>query len=616
MCGIAGYIGTKKLEQVTIKNTLNKLNCRGPEGNSEEKLLLSKNIVNLLFTRLAIIDVNERAMQPMKFRDFTIILNGEIYNYKDLKKSIEIKHGPQNWTTEGDIEVALRYLVLNGIGGAKDFDGMFAFVLIDTKNEIAYFGRDFFGEKPLYLLQQNNDIYFGSEPKAIFSLIDQKPRINDNHVMNFVVNGYKYLFKSSEDFFHDLSRVEPGTIRKFELKQNLNNETIKFSSLSQIDTTSNMHKSRSEILLKVRKLVIESVGRKLESDVPLAICLSGGIDSGLIAAIAKKDFGVSLNAYTLVSADTRYSEVENSTLVARHLGLNHTLVKIEKSDFFDRMHKIISYHESPISTSSYYVQHFLMNKIRSDGFKVSLMGTGADEIFTGYYDHHLLYLATIQKSAPEVFENSLLNWNVKIRHLIRNSIFRDTSLYISDPNYREHIYEGSKLMSQLLIKHNSRKFSEEFYSKSLMKNRMLNELFHEVVPVILHEDDRNSMMFSIENRSPYLSLELLTEVLSIEDKHFINNGLTKSLLRESFDGYLPNEILYSARKIGFNASVLELCDLKSSQFMKFIDDNSVFWDMFCKDKVLEFFNSMGSEDFFNKTAFNLISSKMFCDIFG
>jgi asparagine synthase (glutamine-hydrolysing) len=377
-----------------------------------------------------------------------------------------------------------------------------------------------------------------------------------------------------------------------------------------------MHKSRSEILLKVRKLVIESVGRKLESDVPLAICLSGGIDSGLIAAIAKKDFGVSLNAYTLVSTDTRYSEAESSTLVARHLGLNHTLVKIEKNDFFDRMHKIISYHESPISTSSYYVQHFLMNKIRSDGFKVSLMGTGADEIFTGYYDHHLLYLATIQKSAPEVFENSLLNWNEKIRHLIRNSTFRDTSLYISDPNYRDHIYESSKLMSKLLIKHNSRKFSEEFYSKSLMKNRMLNELFHEVVPVILHEDDRNSMMFSIENRSPYLSLELLTEVLSIEDKHFINNGLTKSLLRESFDGYLPNEILYSARKIGFNASVLELCDLKSSQFMQFIDDKSVFWDMFCKDKVLEFFNSMGSEDFFNKTAFNLISSKIFCDIFG
>jgi len=354
----------------------------------------------------------------------------------------------------------------------------------------------------------------------------------------------------------------------------------------------------------------------LESDVPLAICLSGGIDSGLIAAIAKNDFGVSLNAYTLVSTDSRYSEEESSTLVAKHLGLNHTLVQIDKNNFLNRMHKMISYHESPISTSSYYVQNFLMNKIKSDGFKVSLMGTGADEIFTGYYDHHLLYLATVEKLAPEVFVNSLINWNGKIKHLIRNSTYRDPSLYISNPNYRDHIYEGSKLMSKLMIRHQPKKFSEEFYLKSLMKNRMLNELFHEVVPVILHEDDRNSMMFSIENRSPYLSIGLLAEVLSIEDKHFINNGLTKSLLRESFDGYLPKEILYSTKKIGFNASVLELCDLKSSEFMQFIDDKSVFWDIFRKDKVLEFFNSMGSEDFFNKAAFNLISAKIFCDIFG
>jgi len=257
-----------------------------------------------------------------------------------------------------------------------------------------------------------------------------------------------------------------------------------------------------------------------------------------------------------------------------------------------------------------------MNKIRSDGFKVSLMGTGADEIFTGYYDHHLLYLATVEKLAPEVFMNSLSNWNSKIKHLIRNAIYRDPNLYISNPNYRDHIYDGSKLMSKLLINHRPKNFSEEFYSNSLMKNRMLNELFHEVVPVILHEDDRNSMMFSIENRSPYLSFKLLSEVVSIEDKHFINNGLTKSLLRESFDGYLPKEILYSAKKIGFNASVLELCDLKSSEFKEFLDEKSVFWDLFHKDKVLEFFNNMGSEDFFNKTAFNLISSKIFCDIFG
>jgi asparagine synthase (glutamine-hydrolysing) len=616
MCGLAGYIGSKKLDQVTIQNTLNNLSCRGPEGNLVENLSFSKKNVNLMFSRLAIIDVNKRPMQPMKFKDFTIVLNGEIYNYKDLKKKIEVNHGPQEWRTEGDIEVALRYLVLNGVESAKDFDGMFAFVLIDIKSEIAYFGRDFFGEKPLYLVRQDDDIYFGSEPKAIFSMMEQIPRINESHVINFVVNGYKSIFKSNEDFFHELTRVEPGTIRKFDLGQNLRDKTYKYLFLDQLNLKRNIYGSRSEILIKVRKLVIESVGRKLESDVPLAICLSGGIDSALIAAIAKNDFGVSLNAYTLVSTDERYSEEESSTHVAKYLGLNHTLVKIEKNNFLARMHKIIFYHESPIATSSYYVQNFLMSKIKSDGFKVSLMGTGADEIFTGYFDHHLLYLATINKVAPEVYKDALSNWNSKIKHLIRNPTYRNPNMYITNADYRDHVYEGSKIMTKLLIRHQPKVFSEKIYSKSLMKNRMLNELFHEVVPVILHEDDRNSMMYSIENRSPYLSFDLLKEVLSIEDKHFIKNGLTKSLLREAFDGYLPKEILYSAKKIGFNASVLELCDLDSIEFRQFLDKNSMFWDIFHKDKVLEFFKNMGSEDVFNKSAFNLISAKIFCDIFG
>jgi asparagine synthase (glutamine-hydrolysing) len=616
MCGIAGYIGAKKISEQDIKNTLDKLNCRGPEGNSEERLSLSKNNVNLLFTRLAIIDLNERSMQPMKFKDFILVLNGEIYNYKELKKSIEIKHGSQNWRTEGDVEVALRYLVLNGIEGAKDFDGMFAFVLIDVKNEIAYLGRDFFGEKPLYLLQSNAELYFGSEPKAVFNLLGQKAQINNSHVVNFVVNGYKSLFKSGDDFFQNLSRVKPGTVEKIYLKENLERKTITFLPQSIISTKRVHHKSRENILSDIKKLVVESVGRKLESDVPIAICLSGGIDSGLIAAIAKKDFGVSLDAYTLVSTDPRYSEEQSSSFVAQYLGLNHTLVHIDKNNFLERMRLMISYHEAPISTISYYVQSFLMNKIKSAGFKVSLMGTGADEIFTGYYDHHLLYLASIAKSAPEIYQTSLDNWNSKIKPNIRNSTLKNPNLYINDPMFRDHIYDGSEFMSNFLINEVPKIYSENFYAESLLKNRMLNELFNEVVPVILHEDDRNSMMYSIENRSPFLSYDLISEVMPIEDKHFINNGFTKSLLRDSFKGYLPDDILYSTRKIGFNAGVLELCDIKSNEFKQFLNQDSVFWNFIDKNKVKNFFSNVGTEDFLNKAAFNLISSKMFCDVFG
>ena len=318
----------------------------------------------------------------------------------------------------------------------------------------------------------------------------------------------------------------------------------------------------------------------------------------------------------MVSIDPRYSEAKNASTVATYLNLDHTLVEINPTNFIGRLNQITKYHEAPISTLSYYVQNFLMEKIHSDGFKVSLMGSGADEIFTGYYDHHLLYLASMYNQDPQLFKTSLDNWKDKILPLIRNPIYQKFDRYIKQPDFRSHIYEGSEIMMNMLLKHPQNLFSEELFSESLLKNRMLNELFHEVIPVILHEDDRNSMMYSVENRSPFLSVSILESTLGIEDEYFIQDGLTKYLLREAFDDYLPKEILYSHKKIGFNASILELCNFESSEFKQFMKQDSIFWDIMDKNKVKDFFDNLGAEDIYNKTAFNIISSKAFCDIFG
>jgi asparagine synthase (glutamine-hydrolysing) len=159
-------------------------------------------------------------------------------------------------------------------------------------------------------------------------------------------------------------------------------------------------------------------------------------------------------------------------------------------------------------------------------------------------------------------------------------------------------------------------FEEESLANSLLRNRMLNELFFEVIPVILHEDDRNSMMYSVENRSPYLSYKLLEYMLSIKDEHLIHNGLTKSLLREAFEDYLPKDLLMSPKKIGFNASLAELCDLNSNEFQSFMGDNSTFWEMVDKSGAGEIISKLGKSDFYNKSAFNIVSAKMFHNQFS
>ena len=137
------------------------------------------------------------------------------------------------------------------------------------------------------------------------------------------------------------------------------------------------------------------------------------------------------------------------------------------------------------------------------------MGTGADEIFTGHYDHHLLYLAEMHSTNELKYREAQDSWQQKIYPLVRNPLYRDDRLYINKPDYRDHIYEGSIKMQKTSRINPPPIFKEENFSSSLLRNRMLNELFFEVIPVILHEDDRNSMMYSVENRSPFLSYELL-----------------------------------------------------------------------------------------------------------
>jgi len=616
MCGIGGSVSTKSLDVEIVTQTLNLMCSRGPDGVQHLNLLLSNTSLDLMFSRLAIIDQSERAMQPFVYGHHIILLNGEIYNYKKLRNDLEVAHGNQNWESIGDVEVALRYLVLNGIESIKDFDGMFAFALVDLQNENIYFGRDFFGEKPLYIQNDGSSLVFGSEPKIIAAIRNKRNIINQNHVIKFLNFGYKSLFRKDEEFFEGIHRIEPGTIESYCLNSLLKNEIIKFRKIQVHVPKSKNFKSKDLQLKNIKRIIVESVGRRLESDVPLAICLSGGIDSGLIASIAKRDFGVSLAAYTLVSIDPRYSEAKNASTVAKYLNLDHTLVEIRPENFIGRLNEITKYHESPISTLSYYVQNFLLEKIHSDGFKVSLMGSGADEIFTGYYDHHLLYLATVYNQNPNLFKSSLKNWTDNILPLVRNPVYQKFDLYIKDPSFRSHIYEGSEIMKSMLLKHPDNLFSEELFSESLLKNRMMNELFYEVIPVILHEDDRNSMMYSVENRSPFLSMSILQEMLDIEDQHLINEGLTKFILRKAFDGYLPREILYSHKKIGFNASILELCDLQSPEFRQFMEYDSIFWNIIDRKKVKVFFDDLGSEDIYNKIAFNIISSKAFCDIFS
>src|SRR5713226_634140 len=283
-----------------------------------------------------------------------------------------------------------------------------------------------------------------------------------------------------------------------------------------------------EAVAGARAALIRSVDLRLRADVPIAFCLSGGIDSNALISIAKRYLDYPVHGFTIMNSDSRYEERDMVEASVQELGLCHTEVPVEKGHFLPHLARLVAQHDAPVYTITYYAQWRLMQAVHEAGYKVSVSGTGADELFTGYYDHHNAYLSMLQ-SEPALYAEALANWRRDIAPIVRNPFLRDPEYLVRRPEARDHIYLNAEEFAAYLRQDWSEPFAEEAYSDDLLRNRMVNELFHESVPPILHEDDLNAMYFSIENRSPFLDRGLFEWCQSIPTRHLIRDGRAKSV---------------------------------------------------------------------------------------
>ena len=254
-----------------------------------------------------------------------------------------------------------------------------------------------------------------------------------------------------------------------------------------------------------------------------------------------------------------------------------------------------------------------MKAINKAGFKVSISGTGADELFTGYYDHGNLFLKSMYDK-PKIFNKALAGW--KKNHLphVRNQNLQDPYLYIKDPNFREHIFDDSKIFSKYLNQEWHENYTEKNYGVSFLRNRMLNELFHEIVPVILHEDDLNSMYYSVENRSPFLDRNLFETAFSVPEQHLIKNGIKKSVLRDAVRSIVSEPVLNNPKKIGFNAPIEDLIDINDSEMREFLLDDNQVYELINKKKIEGLFKKEKLSNSESKFIFNFLNLKFFFEI--
>lgn len=606
MCGIAGYFGSKKIEQSVINQTLQLMKRRGPNGEKFERIQVENNkACYLLHSRLSIIDLDPRSNQPFHYKDKTIVFNGEIYNYVEVRE--DLKKLGHSFVTQSDTEVLVHALDEWGMDALNKMEGMWAFALYDAHNKSLTLSRDPFGEKPLYIYESGaGGVYFGSEVKFLSKLLDKKLIVNEGKLVQFLVNGYKSLPKDNQTFFNDVESFPPATVRTYYENK------IEGGLYWKRDFNNDLDISVDDACEHIRSLLISSVKQKLRSDVPLAFCLSGGVDSNSVIGIAKKILDYDVHAFSIFSADEKYDEKEDIIFAAEEMGINSTHINISSNNFLDNLKEIVQYHNAPVLTLTYYMNWQLYRELRKKGFSVAVMGTGGDEIFSGYYDHHNFYLADVEKNSG-LFNKSLDNWNQHIKDIVRNPYLSDPRVFIKDPSLRDHIYLNNLKFSKSLKKHCNTSFSEFGYRKdSLLKNRMLNELLNETVPVSLNQDDLNCMHFSIENRSPLLSRDLVEFVQSLPVHMYVREGYAKFLLRKAMKDIVPNRVIERRKKLGLNTSIKKLIKVDDT-FERRIFNDSPIYDIVKRESIEHMLNIQELPNSDSKFLFSFLSVKEFLE---
>lgn len=606
MCGIAGHLGPARIPEARIEACLARMHHRGPDHAAHQRWSHPSGQLDLLHTRLSIIDLDPRANQPFRRGTHWIAVNGELYNYKEVASQLP----RPDLHTASDTEVLLAALEAWGPAALDRCEGMWALAWYDEAAGNLTLARDRFGEKPLYVHQEGLDLYFGSEPQFLFELHGEQLPVDVEQVRRFLGLGYRALHHRGRTFFEGLEEFPPATWMRWAADGTRTHERYWAPRYHPDEAM-----TYEQAVAGTRERLLRAVELRLRADVPLAFCMSGGVDSNALLGIAKRVFGHDVHGFTIFDDDPRYDERALVEQSVRELGIRHTAVRLQCKDSVGLLRELIRKHQAPVATISYLAHALLMEQVAAHGYRIAISGTGADELFTGYYDHHLQYLREV-RGDPARHAQALAAWRAHVRPIVRNPHLRDPELFVRDPGFREHLTSDSASFHDALLQRPGAPWEEQGFAPDLLRNRMLNELLREVVPVILHEDDLNAMAFSIENRSPYLDRELLEFTLRIPTRHLIRDGFAKAVLRDAVAGIVPEAVRTSRRKVGFNASLASFFDPTDPAVRAaFLGDGPIF-DLVRRDKIEALLDRPQLTDAEGKFLFAFLSCKLFLEEFG
>ena len=542
MCGIAGYISEKKPTKKIIKAMTDRIEHRGPDG---EGFYLDDNIA-LGHRRLAILDLTT-GDQPIynEEKDVVVVLNGEIYNYQELRE--ELKKKKHKFVTKTDTEVLVHGYEEWGHNLTKKLRGMYAFAIWNKKEQELYMARDGWGIKPLYYYQNEKTLMFASEIKAFLDHPDFIKEFNDE-----ILSAY-LCFNSvptEETFFKGVKRVEPG--HQLIYKDN-NLEIERFFKLEFDEQNTDLEKSAEEI----NEAMTDSVKRHFHADVEVGSLLSSGVDSSYIVSIGKPN-----KTFTVGYDDPKYNEINYAKDLTDKLGVQNISKKMTQEEYIKNFPKLMYHMDEPLADPSIIALHSI-SELASHHVKVITSGEGADELFGGYN--------TYQEEVNQ-------SWYMKIPFPLRrlasmiagifpevrgfNFIYRrgkhlkDYNIGLGRVFRDEEAMKIVKPKNQIHTKDIVKPFYEEYKNNSTMVQRQVIDFYFWLVRDFLHAVDRSGSMFGIEARTPFLDEKVYNIARKLPVSSKINKETTKIALRKAAEKVIPNES-YKKKKLGFPVPLRE-----------------------------------------------------------
>lgn len=595
MCGITAIIKKKNSDlniPILIEEMNTKIKHRGPDDegyaffkNSEfltaggsdtpsevwtsnfvytpkEKIIEVENKYNIALghRRLSVIDLTSAGHQPMCFNNKWIVLNGEIYNYIELRNELQdLNH---HFYTNSDTEVLLKAYEVWGFKCQEKLNGMWSFIIYDLEKNLLFGSRDRFGVKPLYYYDDNQCIAFASEIKSLLQIPNNNININEKAVFEFLFNNE--IEKENEGFFKNVYEIPPSAFYLYDFE----NETLKIEKYYNLNFQKEFKKfdklQEKKYISETKKLIVRAVELRLRSDIPIGFCLSGGIDSSSIVCsaneILKNKTQEKIKTFTAVNKQKDFSEEKWAKKVIEKTSSLWYKIDCNSKDMMSKLESIIYYQDIPLSSTSTYSQYKVMQLASKNNIKILIDGQGGDELFAGYAPFYFAYFNELIRNckfktlyqemsklefSPFSMKIFFKTWlkvildyflPMKLRVLLAKKIKAESTYFNNNflKNLENHNFKGNYKNTK------TNELLHDFFTKSFLKN-------------LLRWEDRCSMAFSVESRTPFSDdINLIEYIFNIPANYKIKKGFSKNLLREAMKDLLPKDIKNRTDKMGFS----------------------------------------------------------------